>query len=34
LAGSVRRDARYFRDADSETPDVDDGRIQSKVTNF
>jgi hypothetical protein len=26
--------AQYFRDADSETPDVDDGRIQSKVTNF
>jgi len=31
----VRMDelARYFRDAD-ESPEVDDGRIQSKVTNF
>ncbi|UPV72807.1 hypothetical protein M0R89_09620 [Halorussus limi] len=32
----VRMDelARYFRDADDSTPEVDDGRIQSKVTNF
>ncbi|NEU57862.1 hypothetical protein [Halorussus sp. MSC15.2] len=26
--------ARYFRNAEDETPAVDDGRIQSKVTNF
>ena len=32
----VRMDelARYFRDADESTPEVDDGRIQSKVTSF
>lgn len=32
----VRMDelARYFRDTDESTPEVDDGRIQSKVTNF
>lgn len=32
----VRMDelARYFRDADEATSKIDDGRIQSKVTNF